>query len=142
LFRNIVKPYRKELNNVILQKARDAKIFFHCCGAIFKLIPDLIDSGIHILNPLQPNALGMDPQLIKDTYGDQLCFHGCIDTQIALRGTVADTQAEVNKKINILYRDGGYIVAPANHIMSDVPLENILALYSAVKESDTTKGSL
>ena len=142
LFRDIVKPYRKELNSVILQKARDAKIFFHCCGAIFKLIPDLIDSGIHILNPLQPNALGMDPQLIKDTYGDQLCFHGCIDTQIALRETVADTQAEVKKKINILYQDGGYIVAPANHIMSDVPLENILALYSAVKEFGTTNGSL
>ena len=142
LFREIVKPFRKELNNVILQKTRDAKIFFHCCGAIYKLIPDLIDTGIHILNPLQPNALGMDPQLIKDTYGDQLCFHGCIDTQIALRGSVADTQEEVNKKINILSKNGGYIVAPANHIMSDVPLENIIALFDSVKKFDATKGSL
>lgn len=133
-FRQIVKPYRSELNKVIKQKAPSAKIFFHCCGAIFKLIPDLIDCGIDILNPLQPNAAGMDPQSIKDTYGRQLSFHGCIDTQIALRGSLEDTRQEVLKKLAILYKDGGYIVAPANHIMSDVPLENIMVLYQTARD--------
>ncbi len=133
-FRQIVKPYRTELNKTIKQKAPSSKIFFHCCGAIFKLIPDLIDTGIDILNPLQPNAAGMDPQSIKDTYGKQLSFHGCIDTQVALRGTVADTRKEVIQKLKILYQNGGYIIAPANHIMSDVPLENIMALYQTARE--------
>lgn len=132
-FRDIVKPGRVRLNQLIRQKAPNAKIFMHCCGAIFKLIPDIIETGVDILNPLQPNAVGMDPQLIKNTYGESLSFHGCIDTQVALRGTTQDTSTEVQRKINILYRDGGYIVAPANHIMSDVPVENIISLYTTVK---------
>ena len=132
-FQKIIKPSRTRLNQLIKEKAPNAKIFFHCCGAIFKLIPEIIETGVDILNPLQPNADGMDPELIKQTYGDQLCFHGCIDTQIALRGSVEDTADEVNKKIKILYKNGGYIVAPANHIMSDVPMENIIALYQAVE---------
>ena len=132
-FQNIVKPARIQLNQLIRKKAPNAKIFMHCCGAIFNLIPEIIETGVDILNPLQPNAKGMDPELIKRTYGRQLSFHGCIDTQIALRGTVEDTINEVQRKISLLYKDGGYIVAPANHIMSDVPLENIIALYAAVK---------
>ena len=132
-FQNIVKPARTQLNQLIRAKAPNAKIFMHCCGAIFNLIPEIIDTGVDILNPLQPNAKGMDPELIKRTYGSTLSFHGCIDTQVALRGTVEDTVNEVQKKIGILYNDGGYIVAPANHIMSDVPVENIIALYKTVK---------
>jgi len=132
-FREIVKPSRTELNNEIKKKAPNAKIFLHCCGAIAKIIPDLIDTGIDILNPIQPNATGMDPQELKAKYGNQLVFHGCIDTQIAFRGSISDTEEEVKKKIAILYKDGGYIVAPANHVMSDVPVENIVALYRTVQ---------
>ena len=132
-FQKIIKPSRTRLNQLIKKKAPNAKIFFHCCGAIFKLIPEIIETGVDILNPLQPNADGMDPELIKQTYGDKLCFHGCIDTQIALLGSVEDARNEVNKKIRTLYKDGGYIVAPANHIMSDVPMENIIALYQSVE---------
>ena len=132
-YRDVVKPYRKQLNDLIRKKAPKAKIFFHCCGAIYDLIPDIIDTGVDILNPLQPNAAGMDPERIKSSYGNQLSFHGCIDTQIALRGSTQDTRDEVLKKINLLYRDGGYIVAPANHIMSDVPMENIITMYETAK---------
>ncbi len=134
-FQRIVKPYRTELNRLIKEKAPNAKIFLHSCGAIFNLIPEIIETGVDILNPIQPNASGMDPERLKQTFGKELCFHGCIDTQIALRGSVEDTMKEVKKKIGILYQDGGYIVAPANHIMSDVPMENIVALFKAVKET-------
>jgi uroporphyrinogen decarboxylase len=133
LFINIVKPGRTMLNQLIKQKAPNAKIFMHCCGAIFPLIPEIIETGVDILNPLQPNAKGMEPERIKRMYGDRLSFHGCIDTQVALRGTQEDTRNEVQNKISILYQDGGYIVAPANHIMSDVPVENIITLYDTVK---------
>ena len=109
----------------------------HSCGAIARLIPDLIETGVDILNPIQPNASDMDPEVLKKNFGDQLCFHGCIDTQIAFRGSVADTEKEVKKKIAILYKEGGYIVAPANHIMSDVPVENIVALYRTVENYNT-----
>ncbi len=132
-FRDIVKPSRTELNNLIKEKAPNAKIFLHSCGAISKIIPDLIDTGIDILNPVQPNAVGMDPSYLKETYGEQLCFHGCIDTQIAFRGSNLDTETEVKNKINILHKNGGYIVAPANHVMSDVPSENIVTLYKTVE---------
>ena len=132
-FREIVKPGRTALNTEIKKKASQAKIFMHSCGAITRIIPDLIETGIDILNPIQPNAAGMDPEVLKKNFGDQLCFHGCIDTQIAFRGSVTDTEDEVKKKINILYKEGGYIVAPANHIMSDVPVENIVALYQTVE---------
>jgi uroporphyrinogen decarboxylase len=132
-YREILKPSRTKLNELVHQKAPEAKIFFHCCGAIANLIPDIIESGVDILNPLQPNAVGMDPGILKEKYGDKLCFHGCIDTQKALRGTVSDTREEVKLKINILAKNGGYILAPANHIMSDVPLENVLAMYETAK---------
>ncbi len=132
-FQDIIKPSRKKLNQLIKEKSPNTKIFMHCCGAIFNLIPEIIETGVDILNPLQPNAAGMDPELIKRTYGGKISFHGCIDTQIALRGSVEDTVSEVQRKISILYKDGGYIVAPANHIMSDVPMENIIALYETVK---------
>jgi len=131
-FRNIIKPSRTKLNRLI-------KIFMHSCGAIFNLIPDIIETGVDVLNPLQPNAAGMDPEAIKQTYGKSLSFHGCIDTQIALRGSVEDTQNEVRKKVGVLYKDGGYIVAPANHIMSDVPMENIVALYATAKNFKTVE---
>lgn len=136
-FREIVKPSRTALNIEIKKKAPQAKIFMHSCGAIARLIPDLIETGVDILNPIQPNASGMDPEVLKKNFGDQLCFHGCIDTQIAFRGSVADTEKEVKKKIAILYKEGGYIVAPANHIMSDVPVENIVALYRTVENYNT-----
>jgi uroporphyrinogen decarboxylase len=133
LYRKIIKPYRIQLNNLIRKKAPGAKIFFHCCGAIFDLIPDLIESGVEVLNPIQPNAAGMDAGRLKKTYGSELCFHGGIDTQKALRGTGKDIAREVQEKIDILFQDGGYILAPANHIMSDVPPQNVITMYEMAK---------
>ncbi len=134
LFQEFFKPARTRLNQFIHEKAPDAKIFLHCCGGIASFLPDIIDTGVEILNPIQPGAAGMDPKILKETYGDSLVFHGCIDTQRALRGSVEDTRKEVKEKVATLYHKGGYIVAPANHIMRDVPPENIIAMYQAATE--------
>lgn len=133
LFKQIIKPYRLQLNNLIRKKAPDAKIFLHCCGGIFDLIPDIIDTGVDVINPIQPNAAGMDAGRLKEIYGNDICFHGGIDTQKALLGSKSELIPEVKKKIDLLSEKGGYIVAPANHIMSDVPPENIIALYETAK---------
>ena len=106
---------------------------------MFPLIPDLIETGVDILNPLQPLATGMDSALIKATYGDQLCFHGAIDLQKAMPGTIDDVRHEVETRIDALYNNGGYILAPCNHLQIDTPVENVRELFRYAKEYSASK---
>jgi uroporphyrinogen decarboxylase len=111
------------------------KVFLHCCGSSREIIPDLIALGIDILNPIQPQAKGMDPRDLKAHFGNRLCFHGGIDTQKTLPfGSVNDVKEEVIDRLTIFGKEGGYILAPVHTIEPDVPLENILALYEAAKK--------
>ena len=111
------------------------KVFLHCDGGIRPIIPDLIELGIDILNPIQPAAAGMDPAGLKRDFGDALCFHGGIDTQSTLPfGSRDEVIAEVRERIEILGRGGGYILAPVHTVEPDVPIENVLAVYSAAME--------
>jgi len=111
------------------------KVFLHCDGAIRSIIPDLIELGVDILNPIQPGAAGMEPAGLKGDFGDRLCFHGAIDTQSTLPfGTPEDVAAEVRERIATLGQDGGYILAPVHTVEPDVPLENVLAVYDAAKK--------
>jgi uroporphyrinogen decarboxylase len=82
-FREMIKPYRAELNAFIKKKAPDAKIFIHTCGAVAELVDDLIDCGVEVLNPVQPLAQGMDTGNLKKRFGDKVVFHGGIDLQKA-----------------------------------------------------------
>lgn len=134
MYREFIFPARKKLNQSILEKAPQAKIFFHSCGAIFDIIEDLIDCGVNILNPIQTEATGMDPAKLKKEFGDRICFHGAIDTQKAMLGNLGDVQKEVESKINLLGQGGGYILAPCNHIQADVPAENIIAMFETAKK--------
>ena len=106
------------------------RVFLHCDGGIRPLIPDLVRIGIDILNPIQPHCTGMTPTALKRDFGDQLSFHGGIDTQTTLPfGTVADVEAEVRQRIGVLGAGGGYVLAPVHTVEPDVPLENLLAVY-------------
>ncbi|MDO4572076.1 MAG: uroporphyrinogen decarboxylase family protein [Clostridia bacterium] len=138
-FRKYMQPRYKRIIGSIRERAPKAKIFFHTCGGVFELIPDLIDTGVDILNPLQPLAAGMDSKRIKDSYGDRLCFHGAIDLQRAMPGSLADVRAEVERRVDALYRDGGYILAPANHLQADTPPENVLELFRYAKAYSAKK---
>jgi uroporphyrinogen decarboxylase len=108
--------------------------YHHSCGAIFDIIPLMIDAGLEILNPLQTSAIGMDPMKLKKEFGKDLCFHGGIDTQQTLvTGTPEDVKAEVRERIDVLGPEG-YILSPSHTLQADVPAQNIVAMYEEAKE--------
>ncbi|MBN1922150.1 MAG: hypothetical protein JW892_12950 [Anaerolineae bacterium] len=134
MWRTHIMPRHQRLNAAIRQAAPPhVKLMYHSCGAIYPLIPDLIrDLGIDVLNPLQPQAKGMEPQRLKDEFGQQVAFHGGVDLQELLpHGTPQQVTTEVRRLCNVLGRGGGYVLSAAHYVQNDVPTENILALVSA-----------
>lgn len=133
-YREMIMPARQRLNAFIRSKAPQAKIFHHTCGAVSQLIPDLITSGIDILNPIQPSAAGMDSAALKARWGEQLCFDGGIDMLQALPGPLDGLEQEVARRILALAPGGGYSLGPSNHIQEDVPPENVVALFDMARD--------
>lgn len=130
MFRTFIKPRLKKL--VDMTHSHGVKFLFHSCGAIRPLIEDLIEIGVDILDPLQAAAVGMEPQILKDAFGSRLCLHGGICTQYLLpRGTPDEVRDEVRRRLEILGRGGGYILAPCHVLQTDVPTANILAMSDA-----------
>ena len=108
----------------------DALAMMHSCGDTHDIMPTFIDMGLDILDAMQPEPAGMDPETIKRMYGDRLTFCGLISTQQTLpHGTVDDVRREVRHRLDVIGKDGGYILSPAHCIQPDTPLENVLALY-------------
>lgn len=134
MFREFIAP---SLRRFIAQaKAYDQRVMYHTCGAVRPLIPDFIEMGVDILNPIQVSAKGMDPAGLKRDFGDALCFHGALDIQRVLsQDTPEDVRAEVERLCQVLGQDGGFILAPTNNVVPETPIENILALYEAVQEN-------
>jgi len=115
------------------------KTAWHSCGSILPIIPDFIEIGLDILNPIQPLAKGMDPVFLKREYGKDLVFCGGIDIQNLLpTGKPERIKKEIKKIIDVLGSGGGYIIAPAHNIQADTPVENILAFFEAVKQYQTS----
>lgn len=128
MLEEFVYPYHRRMNAII--KSYGKKILYHSCGSVISQISALNKLPIDILTPLQPLAVGMEFQKIKDTFGKTLCFHGGIDVQQILPcGTVEEVKAEVKRAVSILGKDGGYIMASAHYIQNDTPVENIIAMY-------------
>ncbi len=135
LYRSIVKPRQKRLVQYIKSRTK-AKIWYHSCGSIIEYIPDLLDNGIDILNPVQVSARGMDPRWLKATYGDKLVFWGGgIDSQHILpRATPEVVRNHVRQNVEALKPGGGYIFNNVHNIQADVPPENVLAMFDAALE--------
>ena len=113
-----------------LMKHHGVRIFHHDDGAMWELLPRLIDIGIDILNPIQYRCGNLDLDWLNDTYGDRVCFHGGVDNQEVLPfGSVDDVIAETRKCIETLGRAGGYILAPCHNLQTVSPVENIIAMY-------------
>lgn len=107
-----------------------AFVFHHDDGAVRDILPDLIDAGIDVLNPVQWRCKGMDRAGLKRDFGDRLVFHGAMDNQYTLaRGSVDEVRQEVRDNLRILGRGGGYILAPCHNIQPVSPPENIVAMY-------------
>jgi uroporphyrinogen decarboxylase len=133
-YRDVIKPYHQELFNFI--KARTgARIFLHTCGSVYRLLPELIDAGVEVLNPIQVSAKDMDTRRLKAEFGDRLSFMGAIDTQRVLPfGTETEVQQEVERRIAHLGPGGGYILAPVHNVQADVPPENLIAMYRHARQ--------
>lgn len=135
MFREFIKPRLKSLIETIKTTA-DVKVLMHCDGAITKIIPDLIEIGVDILNPIQTVVKGMeDTQMLKEQFGSQICFHGGIDIQqVMLNYSADELTREVERRIHDLGPNGGYILAPCHNINVDIPLENTLAVFEAARK--------
>ena len=107
-----------------------AKAMLHSCGSTRLLLPKLVEMGLDILDAVQPEPEGMNPEELKREFGDKLTFCGTISTQYTIpRGTVEECRAEARHRIEVMGRGGGFIFAPAHCIQPDTPIENVLAIY-------------
>lgn len=138
MYRRMLKPLHAEMIAMIKQKTK-AKVFFHTDGDVFDLIEDFIEIGVDVLNPIQTSAGKMsDLEGLKQRYNKRIVFCGAIDTQKVLPyGTPEQVRQEVKRVINILGKDGGYMLATVHTVMNEVPPENILAMVDAVEEFGT-----
>jgi uroporphyrinogen decarboxylase len=134
-YRRLIKPRHRRLFSFIKEQA-PVKLFYHSCGAVRPLIPDLIEAGIDILNPVQISAEGMDLGELKQKYGQDLVFWGGgVDTQRILNtGTPKAVKESVRRNIQALVPGGGFVFAAVHDIQSDVPPENIVAMWEAWSE--------
>jgi uroporphyrinogen decarboxylase len=135
MYRRMLKPIHADFISFIKQRT-NAKIFFHTDGDVFDLIPDFIEMGVDILNPIQTSAGKMaDLPELKKRYGDSITFCGAVDTHHILpHGTIQEVRDEVKRVIDIMAPGGGFMVASVHTIMDEVPAENILAMVDAVEE--------
>lgn len=126
-FRAMIKPNLRRL----YAHAKECGLItmHHSCGSVVDVIPDLIEIGVDVLDPVQVRANGMDPATLKRRFGNKLAFHGAIDTQHTLPfGTAEEVRAQVREMIAILGDGGGYIVCGSQTLISDIPTPNILAM--------------
>lgn len=135
LYRKMIKPKQRRLLEAIKSKT-DAKVYYHGCGAVFDLIPDLIDLGFDILNPVQVSARGMDTKRLKAEYGKDITFWGGgVDTQYVLPfGTPQEVADEVKRRIDDLAPGGGFVFAAVHNIQALVPPENIVTAFETALE--------
>jgi hypothetical protein len=115
-------------------KKHGVYILFHTDGKIDPIIPDLIEAGIDVLNPVQPEC--MDPMGVKEKYGNKIALHGTISVQKTLPfGTIEEVRKEVETRILTAGRGGGLIIAPTHTVDKHVPIPNILEMYRAARET-------
>jgi uroporphyrinogen-III decarboxylase len=141
IYRNLFKPFHKQVNDLIHKRTK-WKTFIHSCGSVYRLIPDFIDAGFDVLNPVQCSAAEMEADRLKREFGKDLVFWGGgVDTQKTLAfGTPEEVYGEVRKRIDLFNRDGGFVFNAVHNVQGNVPLENMMAVFKAIRES-TLRGS-
>ncbi|MBM3470103.1 MAG: hypothetical protein FJX73_04835 [Armatimonadetes bacterium] len=136
MFRNLLKPRLKILFDRIRQLAPTARLFFHSCGNVRPLLPDFIELGVDILNPVHIRAGGMEPSGLKRDFGGEIAFWGGgVDTQEVLPfGTPQQVKDDVKRNIESLAPGGGFVFSTVHNIQADAPPRNIVAMWEAVWE--------
>jgi len=135
MYREIFKP-RHRLIYERVRRRKGIHLFLHSCGAIADIIPDLIEIGVEILNPVQTSARGMEPERLKREFGKDLVFWGggCDTRDVLPSGTPAEVRRHVRERIGILGAGGGFVFTQVHNILPNVPPANIAAMYEAAKE--------
>lgn len=136
MYRELIKPYHKKQYEFVRNNYPNVKVFLHSCGAIYDLIPDLIDAGVEILNPIQLSAKNMDPVKLKREFGKDLTFWGGgISTQTtATFGSIDDIQKEVESLIKIFAPGGGFVFTQVHNIQANISPEKIMAIYETANK--------
>jgi len=135
MWRRLFKPLYAQLFRTVKAINPEVIIIMHSDGAVASLLPDLIEVGLEVFNPVQPNVPGHDPQELKTRFGDRLSFFGAIDQQHLLPyGSVQEIEADVRDKIRVLGAGGGYMIAPAHIIQADTSPERVEAFIAAAKK--------
>ena len=135
-YRQLYQPFHRELNDWV-HSHTTWKTFIHSCGSVITLLPDFIQAGFDIVNPVQCSATGMDPATLKASFGDRVVFWGGgVDTQQTLPfGTPDAVRAEVGERIRIFGPGGGFVFDAIHNVQARVPVENLLALYETVRDA-------
>jgi hypothetical protein len=137
-YRDLYQPFHKIINDWVHENTT-WKTFFHSCGSVIKLIPDFLEAGFDILNPVQTSAAGMEPEVLAEQFCDRATFWGGgVDTQQTLPfGTPEEIREQVRERMQIFGCGGGFVFNPIHNVQAGVPVENLLALYEAVAKFRT-----
>jgi len=134
-YRQFFKPRHTELCSFV-KKNSTAHTMLHCCGGIYEIIPELIDAGFEVLNPVQISAFNMEPERLKREFGKDIAFWGggCDTKTILNNASPQQVKDHVRRNVEIFYKGGGFVFNQVHNIMPDVPPENIIAMFEAVHE--------
>ncbi len=135
MYRGLFKPRHKKIYDYVKDNS-DIYVFLHSCGSVYDLIPDLIDIGVDILNPVQTSAVNMEPERLKSEFGDKITFWGggCDTQQVLLMETPEEVREHVKRRLKIFAPGGGFVFNQVHNILLEVPPENIVAMFETVKE--------
>ncbi|MHC4176221.1 MAG: uroporphyrinogen decarboxylase family protein [Planctomycetota bacterium] len=135
-YRKLYQPFHRRVNDWVHEHT-GWKTFCHSCGSIIALLPDIVDAGFDVLNPVQCSAAGMDPQTLKEKFGTRITFWGGgVDTQRTLPfGTPDEVRREVRQRIEVFGRGGGFVFNTVHNVQAGTPAENLVALYQTVREA-------
>ncbi len=136
MYRELFKPRHEALFRYAKQHSPNIKLCMHCCGGIEPLLPDIIDAGMDAINPVQISCEGMDLKTLKAKYGKDLTFWGggCDTRTILPEGTPQQVKDHVKQNLEIMFQDGGFVFQQVHNILGNVPPQNIVAMFEAVKE--------
>jgi hypothetical protein len=135
-YREVFSPYYRRVNAAV-HELTGWKTFKHCDGSIVDLIPDLVEDGFDVLNPVQTSTARMDPRLLKREFGDRIVFWGAgVETQTTLPfGTPDEVYREVRERIDIFNDGGGFVLAAIHNIQPGIPVPNLMAMFQAIRDS-------
>jgi uroporphyrinogen decarboxylase len=143
LYQALVQPYHARLIRLAKQLAPHARVMLHSDGAVFDILPDLIQTGVEVMEAVQTDAAGMSPERLKQTYGSLLCFLGGISVQSLLpHGTEKTVFDETRRLVQVFGQGGGYIAAPTHAIQVMTPPQNVVAMLKAVLGEDDFETAL